>query len=98
MMVLQFLTLTCESSIWHSLGSSSGQLANSPLAEIVVMRIPTVARIKGDGSPMAERHSFRMKSATGVGNLWKWALTLFFNINPLSDLVGSSIIIKKVFK
>jgi len=51
------------------LGSSSGQLASSPLAEIVVIRIPTVARIKGDGSPMAERHSFLIKSATGDGNL-----------------------------
>ena len=86
----KLLTLTCESSIWHSLGNSSGQLASSPLAEIVVIRIPTVARIKGDGSPMAARHSFRIKSATGDGNLWKWALTLFFNIKPLSDLVGSS--------
>lgn len=54
------------------------------------MRIPTVARIRGDGSPIADRHSLRMKSATGAGNLWKWARTLFFKINPLSDLVGSS--------
>ena len=62
---------TCESSIWQSLGNNSGQLANSPLEEIVVMRMPTVARMRGEGSPMAERHSLRMKSATGAGNLWK---------------------------
>ena len=74
----------------QSLGNNSGQLANSPLEEIVVIRMPTVARIRGEGSPIAERHSLRMKSATVAGNLWKWARTLFFNIKPLRDLVGSS--------
>jgi hypothetical protein len=57
---------------------------------MVVIRIPTVARISGDGSPMAERHSLLINSATVGGNLWKWARTLFLRINPLKDLVGSS--------
>lgn len=49
-----------------------------------------VARIKGDGSPILARHSDFINSITSGGNLIKWALTLFFKISPLKDLVGSS--------
>lgn len=57
---------------------------------MVVIRIPMVALIRGEGSPILFRHSALMKDDTSGGNFSKWALTLFFNIKPLSDLVGSS--------
>ena len=50
----------------------------------------TVALIKGEGSPTAERHSALMKTATSVGNLLKWAFTLFLRIRPLRERVASS--------
>lgn len=58
---------------------------------MVVIKIPTVALMSGDGSPTAERHSCLMNSVTSGWNLWKRLLTLFFNIRPLRDLVGSSV-------
>jgi len=50
-----------------------------------------VARISAEGSPILFKHSALMKDDTSAGNFSKFALTLFFNINPLSDLVGSSV-------
>jgi len=61
-----------------------------PLDATVVIKIPTVARISGDGSPTADRHSCFTKFMTSGKNLWKYVFTLFFNISPLRDLVGSS--------
>jgi len=82
----------------QSAGSSSGHAVSSPFEAIVVMRIPTVALIKGDGSPTAERHSCLMNSVTTGRNLWKCAFTLFFSIRPLKDLVGSSVTVHKKVK
>lgn len=36
---------------------------------MVVIKIPTVARIRGDESPIANKHSCLMKSATSGKNL-----------------------------
>ena len=58
---------------------------------MVVIRIPIVARMRGDLSPMALRHSFLMNSVTSGGNLCKCALTLFLRMRPLRDRVGSSV-------
>ena len=60
------------------------------LLAMVVMRIPTVALIRGLGSPTAEIHSDLMKPATSAGNLVKCALTLFLRMSPDKDLVASS--------
>lgn len=65
-------------------------MRNSPLATIVVIRIPMVARISGEGFPMLDRHSAFMKLVTSGGNFSKCAFTLFFRISPLNDRVGSS--------
>ena len=46
--------------------------------------------IRGDGSPTADKHSDLIKRDTSLGNLVKWAFTLFFRISPDSDLVASS--------
>ena len=50
----------------------------------------TVALIKGEGSPTAERHSALMKMVTSVGNLLKWAFALFLRISLPRDRVASS--------
>ena len=63
---------------------------NLPLLAIVVIKIPTVALINGEGSPTALRHSDLMNVATSVGNWLKWALTLFLRIRPANDRVASS--------
>ena len=57
---------------------------------MVVMSIPTVARMSGEGSPMAVTHSCLINDFTSSGKLEKCAFTLFFRINPDKDLVGSS--------
>lgn len=36
---------------------------------MVVIKIPTVARIRGDGSPTADKHSCLMKFVTSGKNL-----------------------------
>lgn len=82
----------------HSAGNNSGQLVSSPLEVIVVIRMPTVARINGEGSPTAERHDDLMNSITSGLIDSKWALTLFFRISPLNDLVGSSTCNRKRIK
>lgn len=71
-------------------GKSSGHDVSSPLEAMVVIRMPTVARIRGEGSPTAFKHSCLMNSLTSGKNLWKCALTLFLRIRPLRDRVGSS--------
>lgn len=40
-----------------------------PFDATVVIKIPTVARISGDGSPTADRHSCFMKTMTSGRNL-----------------------------
>lgn len=47
-------------------GKSSGQVL-IPRDAIVVIKIPTVARIKGEVSPTAVRHSDLTNSVTGCG-------------------------------
>lgn len=42
-----------------------------PFDAIVVINIPTVARIMGSGSPTADKHSCFIKFVTSGKNLWK---------------------------
>lgn len=53
--------------MWHNAGNNSGQAVSSPFDAIVVIKIPTVALINGDGSPTAESSSRLMNSATSGG-------------------------------
>lgn len=41
----------------------------SPLDATVVIKIPTVARIKAEGSPIADKHSCFIKFVTSGKNL-----------------------------
>ena len=49
---------------------------------MVVMRIPTVALMSGEGSPTAPRHSLLMKVVTSLGSAPKCAFTLFLRMRP----------------
>lgn len=70
LLLTSHMLYSLESSILHSVGSNSGHEVNSPLDEIVVINIPTVARISGDESPTADRHSDLMNCITFGDNSW----------------------------
>lgn len=84
-----------ESSMSQSVGRSWGQLRIPPLLAMLVMRMPTVALISGDGSPSANRHSLLMYSSMSG---WRFVACrmLFFRIRPLSERVGSSCVVNFV--
>ena len=86
-----------ESSFSHKAGNRWGHVWRPLFETIVVIRIPTVARIKGDGSAMQFKHSRLINSRHQSGNLSKKARALFFRIRPLKERVASSIIRKKVY-
>lgn len=79
-----------ESSCWHNVGNSCGHDCRPLLDTMVVIRMPMVARMSGDGSPRHWRHSRLMNSRHQSGNLSKNARALFFRIRPLRDRVASS--------
>jgi hypothetical protein len=45
------------------------EICNIPFDATVVIKIPTVARIKGEGSPTADKHSCFIKFITSGRNL-----------------------------
>lgn len=57
-----------ESRQLHRVGKSSGHSCNPSFDVIVVMRIPIVALIRADGSPILFRHSCFMNVRTSLGN------------------------------
>ena len=85
-----------DSNIWHTLGTISGQLANFPiLNEIVLMREKAVSLMTGDGSSKAERHSRFRDSTNTAGKRWKWVLMLLSRMRPLWTRLFSSVKINK---
>ena len=54
---------------WHRVGRSSGQLVSSPRMAMVEMSVPAVARMRGEGSPIACRASCLMKLLISAGKL-----------------------------
>ena len=84
------VSIFSESRRDSNVGTSSGQPTMLPLEDMVVIRMPMVARMRGERSPTHLRHSCFMNFFTSGGNESKWFFTLFFRINPDKDLVGSS--------
>ena len=54
---------------WQREGRSSGQLASSPLMAMVEIRVPAVALMRGEGSPIACSASCLMKLLISAGKL-----------------------------
>ena len=85
-----------DSNIWHTLGTISGQLANFPiLNEIVLMREKAVSLMTGDRSSKAERHSRFRDSTNTAGKRWKWVLMLLSRMRPLWTRLFSSVKMNK---
>ena len=84
------------SSFEQSEGKSSAQLKIVPLLAMVVIRMPMVALIKGEGSPTAWRHPSLRWIDTSGGNWWKCALTLFLRMRPDKARVASDSLLSLV--
>lgn len=94
---LQKLILhTCESNISQRVGSNSGQFNNPPLLAMVVINIPDVALMSGEGSPNAWRHSCFMYSTIAGCKVVPCSRILFFRMRPLNERVGSSWVVSFV--